>query len=222
MLVVCIDGPSGSGKGTLCQLLAQNLGFHLLDSGAMYRLVGLAAQKHALALNDEPKVAELAHDLDVRFEAGEKGEPTKVILEGEDVSQEIRLESTGDLASQVAVLPAVRSALLDRQRAFAQAPGLVADGRDMGTVVFPDAKVKIYLTASAEERTKRRVAQLEKNGAVANFETILADIEARDKRDSERTIAPLKPASDAIIIDASALSIEQVLKQATEIVANAR
>ena len=220
MLIVCIDGPSGSGKGTLCQLLASELGFHLLDSGAMYRLVGLAGRNHGIALDDEPKVAELAHDLDVVFEAGEAGEPTKVILEGEDVSKEIRLESTGELASQVAVLPAVRSALLDRQRAFAQAPGLVADGRDMGTVVFPQAEVKIYLTASAQERARRRVAQLEKNGETADQQAILADIEARDKRDSEREVAPLKPAEDAIIIDASSLSIEQVLQQAKQIVSH--
>lgn len=215
--VICIDGPSGSGKGTLCQLLAEKLGYHLLDSGAMYRLVGLAGQKHGIALDDEPKVAALAENLDVSFLPGEAGEPARVILEGEDVSADIRLESTGELASQVAVLPRVREALLQRQRDFAQAPGLVADGRDMGTVIFPDAPVKIFLTASAEERARRRVAQLEKAGEQADYPAILTDIQARDKRDSERKVAPLKPADDAHVLDATELNIDEVFARCLQL-----
>ncbi|MBQ0760552.1 MAG: (d)CMP kinase, partial [Zhongshania sp.] len=162
--VIAIDGPSGSGKGTLCQTLARHLGWHLLDSGALYRLVGMAADKHGCAFDDEAAIAKLAANLDVEFVAGEPGEPTRVLLEGEDVSGNLRTEITGMLASKVAVLPAVRSALLGRQRDFAKAPGLVADGRDMGTVVFTTAPVKIFLTASAEERAERRYNQLKSQG----------------------------------------------------------
>ncbi len=208
--VIAVDGPSGSGKGTLCQKLAQHLGWALLDSGALYRLVGLAGVKHGIPLDQEAPLTVLARDLDVRFEPGAEGEPTAVILEGEDVSDEVRSESTGELASQVAVLPGVRQALLGRQRAFAQAPGLVADGRDMGTVVFTDADLKIFLTASAEERADRRYKQLINKGESVSLAALLEDIRARDKRDSEREVAPLKPAADAVIIDSSGLGIEQV------------
>jgi cytidylate kinase len=211
--VIAIDGPSGSGKGTLCQTLARHLGWHLLDSGALYRLVGMAADKHGCAFDDEAAIAKLAANLDVEFVAGESGEPTRVLLEGEDVSGNLRTEITGMLASKVAVLPAVRSALLGRQRDFAKAPGLVADGRDMGTVVFTTAPVKIFLTASAEERAERRYNQLKSQGDDVNLATLLGEIRARDKRDSERELAPLKPADDAVQIDSSGLGIEEVFNR---------
>lgn len=211
--VIAIDGPSGSGKGTLCQSLARHLGWHLLDSGALYRLVGMAADKHGCAFDDEAAIAKLAANLDVEFVAGAAGEPTRVLLEGEDVSADLRTEITGMLASKVAVLPAVRSALLGRQRDFAKAPGLVADGRDMGTVVFTTAPVKIFLTASAEERAERRYNQLKSQGDDVNLATLLGEIRARDKRDSERELAPLKPADDAVQIDSSGLGIEEVFNR---------
>ncbi|MEX1670030.1 (d)CMP kinase [Zhongshania guokunii] len=211
--VIAIDGPSGSGKGTLCQTLARHFGWHLLDSGALYRLTGMAADRHGVALDDELAVAELAKNLDVQFVPGESGEPTSVLLEGDDVSGELRTEKTGLLASKVAVLGAVRSALLQRQRDFAQAPGLVADGRDMGTVVFTDAPLKIFLTASAEERAQRRYKQLKSKGDDVNLATLLGEIQARDKRDSERELAPLKPAADAIQLDSSGLGIEEVFER---------
>ncbi|MGB1905800.1 MAG: (d)CMP kinase, partial [Spongiibacter sp.] len=184
--VVTIDGPSGSGKGTLCQMLALKLGWHLLDSGALYRLTGMAADRHGVSLEDEAAVAALASALDVEFLPGEQGQPSRVILEGDDVSGELRTETTGNLASRVAVLPAVRQALLQRQRDFACAPGLIADGRDMGTVVFPEAPVKVYLTASAEERAQRRYKQLKEKGNDVNLATLLEEIQLRDRRDSER------------------------------------
>ncbi len=211
--VIAIDGPSGSGKGTLCQTLARHFGWHLLDSGALYRLTGMAADRHGVALDDELAVAELAKNLDVQFVPGAAGEPTSVLLEGDDVSGELRTEKTGLLASKVAVLGAVRSALLQRQRDFAQAPGLVADGRDMGTVVFTDAPLKIFLTASAEERAQRRYKQLKSKGDDVNLATLLLEIQARDKRDSERELAPLKPAADAIQLDSSGLGIEEVFER---------
>lgn len=216
--VIAIDGPSGSGKGTLCQLLARELGWHLLDSGAMYRVVGMAAEKHGVDFADEAAVAQLAADIDVRFEPSEPGEPTAVILEGEDVSKALRSENSGHLASKVAVLPAVRTALLGRQRAFAQAPGLVADGRDMGTVVFTSAPLKIFLTASAEERAERRYKQLINKGESVNLAALLEDIRARDKRDSERTVAPLRPADDAEVIDSTGLGIEEVFSRVLSLV----
>jgi cytidylate kinase len=211
--VIAIDGPSGSGKGTLCQTLARHFGWHLLDSGALYRLVGMAADRHNIALDNEAAVAELAKNLDVQFVPGAAGEPTLVLLEGDDVSGDLRTEKTGLLASKVAVLGAVRSALLQRQRDFAQAPGLVADGRDMGTVVFPDAPLKIFLTASAQERAERRYKQLRSKGDDVNIATLLEEIQARDKRDSERVLAPLKPAADAIQIDSSGVGIEEVFQR---------
>lgn len=211
--VIAIDGPSGSGKGTLCQTLARHFGWHLLDSGALYRLTGMAADRHGVALDDELAVATLAKNLDVQFVPGAAGEPTSVLLEGDDVSGELRTEKTGLLASKVAVLGAVRSALLQRQRDFAQAPGLVADGRDMGTVVFTDAPLKIFLTASAEERAERRYKQLKSKGDDVNLATLLLEIQARDKRDSERELAPLKPAADAIQLDSSGLGVEEVFER---------
>ena len=211
--VICIDGPSGSGKGTLCQMLALELGWQLLDSGALYRLVGMAADKRQLDFADEAAVAALAADLDVAFLPGQQGEPSRVMLDGADVSGELRSETTGMLASRVAVLPAVREALLQRQRDFAQPPGLVADGRDMGTVVFPDAPLKVFLTASAEERARRRFTQLKEKGDSVNLAALLEEIRARDKRDSERQHAPLKAADDALLIDSSHLGIQEVFER---------
>ena len=211
--VICIDGPSGSGKGTLCQMLALELGWHLLDSGALYRLVGMAADKRRLDFDDEAAVAALAADLDVAFLPGQQGEPSRVMLDGVDVSGELRTETTGMLASRVAVLPAVREALLQRQRDFAQLPGLVADGRDMGTVVFPDAPLKVFLTASAEERARRRFMQLKEKGDSVNLAALLEEIRARDNRDSERQHAPLKAADDALLIDSSDLGIQDVFER---------
>ena len=216
--VIAVDGPSGSGKGTLCQHLAQHLGWALLDSGALYRLVGLAGVKHGIALDQEAPLSEVARNLDVRFEPGVAGEPTAVILEGEDVSDEVRSESTGALASQVAVLQGVREALLGRQQAFATLPGLVADGRDMGTVVFTAAPLKIFLIASAEERAQRRYKQLINKGESVSLAALLEDIRARDKRDSEREVAPLKPADDAVILDSSGLGIEEVFSRVLALV----
>lgn len=216
--VIAVDGPSGSGKGTLCQHLAQTLGWSLLDSGALYRLVGLAGVKHGIPLDEEASLSALARDLDVRFEPGAPGEPAAVILEGEDVSDAVRSESSGELASQVALLPGVREALLSRQRAFARAPGLVADGRDMGTVVFVDAPLKVFLIASAEERAERRYKQLINKGESVSLAALLEDIRARDKRDSEREVAPLKPAEDAIVVDSSGLGIDDVFERVLALV----
>lgn len=208
--MITIDGPSGSGKGTLAQRLAEQLGWHLLDSGAIYRVLALAALHHGVALDDEEGLVPLAAHLDVQFVTNSQKQ-IRTILEGEDVSSSIRSEEVGGAASKVAAYPRVREALLRRQRAFRQLPGLVADGRDMGTVVFPEAPVKIFLTASAEERANRRYLQLQSAGASANLAQILADVQARDDRDMNRATAPLRPAEDAKVIDSSALSIDEVL-----------
>lgn len=208
--VLTIDGPGGAGKGTICQMVAKQLGWHLLDSGALYRLTALAAQKHGVALDNESSVAVLAKHLDVQFIPQDEG-LVHTVLEGEDVSNDIRTEEVGAMASKVAALPEVRQALLERQRDFAQAPGVVADGRDMGTVVFPQAPVKIYLTASAEERAKRRFLQLQEKGKAADIEKILSEIIERDERDMNREVAPLKPAIDALVVESTNMSIEQVL-----------
>ncbi len=211
--VITIDGPSGSGKGTLCQMLARELGWHLLDSGALYRIVGLAAQKQQVSFDDEAALAELAAHLDVEFRAGIEGEPSTVWLDGEDISDQVRSESTGELASKVAVFNAVREALKDLQRDFAKAPGLIADGRDMGTVIFTDAAVKIFLIASAEERASRRYKQLISKGESVNLAALLKDIQKRDERDMNRAVAPLRPADDAVVIDSTAVAIEDVFNQ---------
>jgi len=206
--IITIDGPSGSGKGTLCKLLADRLGYHLLDSGALYRLVALAAEHHGVSAENELAVADIAGCLDVQFKA--HGDGIKVVLEGEDVSLSIRTEACGMNASKVASLTLVRKALQERQRAFAELPGLVADGRDMGTVIFPEAQVKVFLTASAQERADRRYKQLKSKGLSASLSDILTDIQKRDERDENRTVAPLKPAEDALVIDCTHMSILDV------------
>ena len=209
--VITLDGPSGSGKGTISHAVARELGFHFLDSGALYRLLAYAAQQRGIALDDETALAELAGKLDIRFPAD--ADTDTVLLDGENVGGDIRTEAAGAGASKVAALPAVRAALLQRQRDFRQAPGLVADGRDMGTVVFPDAEAKFFLTASSQERARRRFNQLKEKGKESPFEEILADIEARDERDSSRSVAPLKPAEDALHIDTTSLDIPTTIER---------
>lgn len=210
--VITIDGPGGSGKGTLAGMLAARLGWHLLDSGALYRLLALAANNHGADLTNEEMLTGLAAHLDVQFIAAEGDQEQRTVLEGEDVSRAIRTETIGAGASRVAALPAVRQALLARQQAFREMPGLVADGRDMGTVVFPDAQLKIFLTASPEIRAERRYRQLLEKGETASLAGLLDEINARDERDMNRSIAPLRPAEDAILIDSSHMSIENVLE----------
>ncbi|HAW61663.1 MAG TPA: (d)CMP kinase [Pseudomonas sp.] len=211
--VITIDGPSGSGKGTVAALLAGKLGWNFLDSGALYRLLAFAARNHGVDLTNEESLKVLAEHLDVQFGAARDGHGMIIILEGEEVTEAIRNESVGAGASQVAALPVVRTALLQRQKAFREAPGLVADGRDMGTVVFPDAPLKIFLTASAEERARRRYLQLKARGDDVNLASLLEEIRERDERDTQRAVAPLKPADDAIQLDSTTLSIEEVLQR---------
>ena len=211
--VITIDGPSGSGKGTVAGILAKRLGWNLLDSGALYRLLAFAAGNHGVALDNEALLEKLAAHLDVQFLGATDGKPARIILEGDEVTHAIRSEAVAAGASKVAALPAVRDALLQRQRAFQEQPGLVADGRDMGTVVFPDAPLKVFLTASAEERARRRYLQLKAKGDDVSLSGLLDEIRARDERDTQRAIAPLKPAADAIQLDSTELSIEQVLER---------
>lgn len=213
-LVITVDGPSGVGKGTMSQMLADKLDWHLLDSGALYRITAFAASESGTDLNDEAAVAEIARNLDVVFRSADGG--VKVELAGQDISSDIRTETAGNNASIVAVLPAVREALLQRQRDFAEAPGLIADGRDMGTTVFPDSPLKFYLTASAEVRAERRYNQLKEKGLYVNVASLAEEIRERDDRDSNRAASPLKPADDAVVVDTSSMSIEKVFQQMVE------
>lgn len=210
--VITVDGPSGVGKGTISHLLARRLGWHFLDSGALYRLTALAALGHRVPLDDEAAVAAVASTLDVQFLPDESGD-IQIILENQDVSRDIRTEEAGNNASRVAVLPAVREALLQRQRDFAQLPGLIADGRDMGTTVFAQAEVKFFLTASARVRAERRYKQLKEKGFDANLDSLIEEIERRDERDRTRSASPLKPAEDAVIIDTSTKDIDEVFAE---------
>ncbi len=208
--VITVDGPSGVGKGTLCQWLARRLGWHLLDSGALYRLTALATLDRGLPLEDEPSVAAVAAELNVEFVTGDDDDPLRIILDGVEVGVALRGETAGNAASRVAALPAVRAALLQRQRDFRRRPGLIADGRDMGTVVFPDAELKLFLTASAEERARRRHKQLSEQGLDANLKNLRNEIAERDARDTQRATAPLRPAADAEVLDTTRLSIADV------------
>ncbi len=218
MPVITVDGPSGSGKGTVCRLLADKLGWDVLDSGAIYRVLSLAALHHQIALDNEEALVPLAANLDVQFLVDSQTNAGKVILEGEDVTSTIRNEEVGAAASKVAALPRVREALLRRQRAFKTERGLIADGRDMGTVVFQDAPLKIYLTASAQERARRRYVELNERGLDVTLSGLLQDIQARDERDMNRTVAPLVPAEDAIEIDTSELNAQQVFDKVITLV----
>ena len=213
--VICLDGPSGVGKGTICLAIAAHLGWFILDSGSLYRITALQVLRRFPDIDissiDETQIVDIAINLSVSYQ--QKNDDLVILLDGEDITQLIRNEKIGAKASQIAAIPAVREALLARQRAFLQAPGLVADGRDMGTVVFPDSVLKIYLTASAEERAQRRYKQLKGKGIDVNLSSLVEDLRLRDDRDMNRKIAPLKPASDAIVIDTTRLNIEQVTEE---------
>ncbi|MCF2909315.1 (d)CMP kinase [Pseudoalteromonas sp. DL2-H2.2] len=221
MPVITVDGPSGSGKGTVCRLLAEKLDWDVLDSGAIYRVLSLAAIHHHIALDNEEALVPLAANLDVQFPIDSVTKKIKVILEGEDVTHTIRNEEVGAAASKIAALPRVREALLRRQRAFRSESGLIADGRDMGTVVFPNAELKIYLTASAQERAKRRYLELKDKGLDVTLDGLLSEIEARDDRDMNRKVAPLVPADDAVVVDTTELDAEQVFAKVITLVQEA-
>jgi cytidylate kinase len=206
--VIAIDGPSGSGKGTIAGIIAARLGFGLLDSGALYRAVGITVHRSRIEISNNKEIIDLINKIDINFNANDVG---KVFVDGEDLTLLIRSELGGEMASKVAVLPEVRSALLDKQLAFRAGPGLVADGRDMGTIVFPDAELKIFLNASVQERARRRYNQLIGKGIDATLPDLLRDLEERDRRDTERLVSPLKPGKDAVIIDSTDLAIEEVV-----------
>ena len=210
--VLTIDGPSGSGKGTISRAVAERLGWHYLDSGAIYRAVGLAAAWEGVDLSDAEAVAQCAARTEIRFETQGAGEP-HVIVNGKDATRQLRMETAGAAASAIAAHPPVRSALVDLQHRFRRLPGLVADGRDMGTVIFPDAPYKVFLTASAEERAQRRYKQLKEKGVSVNLDSLLHEIAARDERDAGRAVAPLKPADDAVVVDSTGTPITEVIER---------
>lgn len=210
--VLTIDGPSGAGKGTVSRIVARRLGWHYLDSGALYRAVGVAASWANLDVSDAAALVRCTFDTRVEFvESATRG--MRVLLNGADATDELRLETTGAVASAIAAIPEVRSALKERQRAFRRAPGLVADGRDMGTVIFQDAPYKVFLTASAEERAERRHKQLKEKGVSVIFSDLLREIMARDARDAQRAVAPLRPAEDAVLVDTTGMDIDQVVER---------
>ena len=215
--VIAIDGPSGVGKGTVARAVARRLGWHFLDSGSLYRILALAAEKAGIRGSDEAAVAALAPKLDIKFDL-QDDENERIILDGEELSARVRAETTGQLASVIAVHPKVRAALLARQRAFRRPPGLVADGRDMGTVVFPDAGLKVFLDASADERARRRMIQLRKAGIESNIAALREEIRERDVRDRSRSVSPLKAADDAVTIDTTELSVDAVLARVGQLI----
>jgi cytidylate kinase len=216
--ILSIDGPSGVGKGTVARVMAQKLGWHLLDSGAIYRAFALAVEARGVIISDEAALVQIAANLDLTFKTQKNNELVDVYLDGKEVSSILRTEKTGEMASKIAAISAVRAALLKRQQDFAQPPGLVADGRDMGTVVFPNSPFKVFLTASSEQRANRRLKQLQAQGHMGIMSQILAEVERRDERDSSRKHSPLKPAKDALIIDTTTLSIDEVIAQVSELV----
>ncbi|CAM0124650.1 MULTISPECIES: (d)CMP kinase [Stenotrophomonas] len=213
--VLTIDGPSGAGKGTISRIIARRMGWHYLDSGALYRAVGVAASWADIDTSDASALVRCTFDTHVQFV--EQGDAMRVMVNGTDATDELRLETTGALASAIAAIPEVRAALKERQRAFRELPGLVADGRDMGTVIFPDAPHKVFLTASAEERAERRHKQLKDKGVSVNFDDLLREIMARDARDAQRTVAPLKPADDAVLIDTTGIGIDDVVARVMDL-----
>ncbi len=213
--VLTIDGPSGAGKGTISRIIARRMGWHYLDSGALYRAVGVAASWADIDTSDASALVRCTFDTHVQFV--EQGDAMRVMVNGTDATDELRLETTGALASAIAAIPEVRAALKERQRAFRELPGLVADGRDMGTVIFPDASYKVFLTASAEERAERRHKQLKDKGVSVNFDDLLREIMARDARDAQRTVAPLKPADDAVLIDTTGIGIADVVARVMDL-----
>ncbi len=213
--VLTIDGPSGAGKGTISRIIARRMGWHYLDSGALYRAVGVAASWADIDTSDASALVRCTFDPHVQFV--EQGDAMRVMVNGTDATDELRLETTGALASAIAAIPEVRAALKERQRAFRELPGLVADGRDMGTVIFPDASYKVFLTASAEERAERRHKQLKDKGVSVNFDDLLREIMARDARDAQRTVAPLKPADDAVLIDTTGIGIDDVVARVMDL-----
>jgi cytidylate kinase len=218
--VLTIDGPSGSGKGTIARIVAERLGWHLLDSGALYRAVGYAASMAGLDLSDNEAMTRCAETTKITFRDPKDGRETRVYVNSHDATDELRTETVGAVASAIAAIPSVRTALVDKQLSFRRAPGLVADGRDMGTVIFPDAGFKVFLTASAEERAKRRYKQLKDKGLAVTLTSLLREIEARDARDAARPVAPLKPASDAVLIDSTGMPVDAVVDKVLGLIQN--